>query len=179
MPSRDSSTIYTMNGVEGHVRSMEYPYGYIGSYTPRYDINSILSKILVEEGQAEAGNFPHNIAKHFWIREGQNDGDSWMACGQLTNGNYFFYTGGCDYTGFDCQGGMDLWVSASWKNIIEHAMTEEQYRLYIIQSTIGEVKEDEDTVCGVCMIRLAKMPNTFTKDGRLCEDCYWKLHAKK
>ena len=116
------------------VGGMWYPYGYIEEstegYYSHYNLDAIRRPILVEPEQAPAGDFPHNIQEHFWIRLGENDGDSWISCGVLTNGNYFLFTGSCDYTGFDCQGGMNLWVSSSWQNIVDHGMGETIYRYY-------------------------------------------------
>ncbi len=134
-----SYTIRKMNGVEYLRRSMAYPYGCIGDEWMGYRLEDIRRSIPVEGEQADAGDFPKNIQEHFWIRPGENDGDSWMACGVLTNGNYFFYTGGCDYTGFDCQGGMSLWVSNSWQSIVDHAMSRGDYALYESQTAVPPV----------------------------------------
>lgn len=41
--------------------------------------------------------------------EGENDGASWHWIVRLTNGKWAYVTGGCDYTGWDCQSGCD-WV---------------------------------------------------------------------
>ncbi len=112
---------------------MGYPYRFIGP-EDGYTLESIRRGILVEKEESAAGDFPHTIREHFWIRGGEHDGDSWISCGELDNGNYFFYTASCDYTGFDCQGGMNLWVSSSWKNIIDHAMPEGHYKLYLEQT---------------------------------------------
>ncbi len=138
-----------MEDIEDMLDAMEYPYSCIGPENESdcwgYGIDEIRREILIEEEEADAGDFPHNIAEHFWIREGCHDGDEWMACGLLTNGNYFFYTGGCDYTGFDCQGFMQLWVSESWKNIVDHAMTEKEYNLYVEQTEDPCEDSDEDS----------------------------------
>jgi len=107
---------------------MEYPYSFIGSY---YEVSEILRPIPVDIEQADAGTFPSNIREHLWIEEGENDGRPWKALGRLENGNYFFYTASCDYTGFDCQGMMRLWVSHTFDNILFHAMTEEERSAYL------------------------------------------------
>jgi hypothetical protein len=137
-------------------------------------LDDIRRQILVEKEQAEAGDFPHNIQEHFWVRGGENDGDSWLATGQLTTGAYFFYSGGCDYTGFDCQGGMSLWISNSWENIIDHAMTEGEYELYIHQNE----PQEEPELCPKCQTDPATMPNEFDDEcERICADCFWDLDA--
>lgn len=133
-----SYTIRKMNGVEHARPCMDYPYGYIRDEDEwcEYPLKDILRSIPVEGEQADAGDFPKNIQEHFWIRPGQNEGDSWLSCGVLSNGNYFFYTGGCDYTGFGCQGGMNLWVSSEWQNIVDHAMSQSEYELYEDQTKV-------------------------------------------
>lgn len=120
-----------MKDVEKYVKDMEYPYGCIGAkWLTGYNVDEILVDICMETEVPEPGDFPHNIQEHYWIRPGENDGDDWISFGKLTNGSYFLYTGGCDYTGFDCQGGMKLWVTKDHKMIIDHAMDEKIYRLY-------------------------------------------------
>ena len=105
---------------------MEYPY----SWVPEYGVPNIQRPLLVEADIADAGSFPETIQSHLWIRPGQKEGDDWKAIGQLTNGAYFFYRGGCDYTGFDCQGGMDLWVTYNWQNLLDYVLDEETFRLF-------------------------------------------------
>jgi hypothetical protein len=144
--SRDS-TIRKMKGVFHARKCLAYPFSYIGrdDYGCDYALEQIRRDILVEKEEDKAGEgcFPHNIQEFFWIRPGCNEGDSWVACGVLVHGSYFFFTGGCDYTGFDCQGGMNLWVSNSWKNIVEHAMPQGLYDLYVDQTEVPP-KEGEE-----------------------------------
>lgn len=106
---------------------IEYPYSFIPEL---YNVQDILRTIPTEDTQADAGTFPSNIQKHYWIVEGENDGDEWKSLGKLKNGNYFFFTAACDYTGFDCQGWMRLWVSKSFQTILDHAMSKEDRRQY-------------------------------------------------
>ena len=46
------------------------------------------------------------------------------------NGKYAFYTAWCDYTGFDCQGGMKLYISSNINVLIKMAMDEKQRTKY-------------------------------------------------
>ena len=113
---------------------MEYPYDCIEDECCGYTIKDIQRPILVDEELADAGDFPKNIAEHFWVSEGNNDTAPWHSIGVLTNGNYFYYTASCDYTGFDCQGEMRLFVSSSYANLIEHALDQEVYRKYLAET---------------------------------------------
>lgn len=166
----------TMEDIETAVKGMYYPYFYV-SDSDSYSLENIQKPILSEtpEEVADVGTFPANIREHFWVREGENDGDSWLAVGQLTNDAYFFFTGGCDYTGFDCQGGMCLWVSKSLKNIIEHGMTNEEYDLYMSQTI--PYSKGGCAYCGDSPGEL--MPNDMNDDGDLCADCFWEEDAKR
>lgn len=173
---------------------MQYPLSYIveeeeNSYG--YDLKNIQREILVEseEEQASAGTFPKNIKEYFWVRCGENDGDDWIACGLLENGAYFLFEGGCDYTGFDCQGHMCLWVSKKWENIIDHAMSEKTYSLYLKLDEVDEAhrgtrynpEQEEDYEefrgwCAHCKEEYGTMYNDVSDEGGyLCADCFWDL----
>lgn len=185
-----SSVIRKMNGVRHALPCMRYPYSYVGQdeYGCDYALDDILRHIPVVTEQADAGDFPSNITEHFWIRPGRNEGDSWISCGVLSNGNYFFYTGGCDYTGFDCQGGMSLWVASSWQIIVDHAMSEAQYDLYVEQTAVPpsegeapwpELTEEEfwaerrrQIRCYECGEKGATVEMPYMDGEMLCQSCY-------
>lgn len=129
---------------------LEYPFSCISqptdqSYDYGYSYETIRRAIVVEtpEEQADGSGFPHNIKEYFWVQEGENEGDEWLALGQLENGAFFYFTGCCDYTGFDCQGDMRLWVSNSFQNILEHAMEPWHYEKYLKQ-TDDEVRYTDE-----------------------------------
>lgn len=50
--------------------------------------------------------------------EGCNDGDSWLAVGKLKDGNYFFLSAWCDYTGWDCQSGGDCETAGTLEDLV-------------------------------------------------------------
>ncbi len=170
---------------------MSYPYGYINDeYETRYNLENIRRHIFIEkkEESAEVGDFPKNIRRHFWVSCGERDERPWISCGQLNNDAYFFYTGSCDYTGFDCQGGMRLYVSKKWENIVDHAMTQGDYEEYKgIDSPAEDEHQDEEYqeegeergICVHCKEVPATMTNDLTDDdGDLCADCFWDLDAE-
>jgi hypothetical protein len=125
--------------LEEVAKCLEYPFSYITPasqdlYNYGYSYESIHRPIVVEtpEEQADGSGFPHNIKEYYWVQEGENDGDEWIALGKLENGAFFYFTASCDYTGFDCQGGMNLWVSNSFKNILDHAMAPRDREKFLV-----------------------------------------------
>jgi hypothetical protein len=58
------------------------------------------------------------VAEVIAADEGQNDGDSWVMVGRLTDGRFFFLSAWCDYTGWDCQSGGDVQVADTLENLI-------------------------------------------------------------
>ena len=66
------------------------------------------------------------------LDEGQNDGDSWLLYGKLADGNYFFLSAWCDYTGWDCQAGGDSTMSHSKEDLERFSMSDkDRERLHI------------------------------------------------
>lgn len=64
---------------------------------------------------------PRDIIDVYWYMEGKNDESPWYFIGSIKCKNkkkYIYYTAWCDYTGFDCQGGMKMYVSKSLTKII-------------------------------------------------------------
>jgi hypothetical protein len=110
---------------------LEYPFLYLSEYrhTPRQIIGE-----PTEEN--EIPYFPECISHYYWIHQGINDEDAWRALFQYYDKNtnsyrYGFYLGECDYTGFDCQGSMNLYVSDRYEVLIERALGDHDYLLYI------------------------------------------------
>lgn len=62
------------------------------------------------------------------IAPGDNDGDSWVICGELGDGRHFVLRAWCDYTGWDCQAGGDAEVAATRDEIIRFGCTEDDRR---------------------------------------------------
>jgi hypothetical protein len=66
--------------------------------------------------------FPRDIISVYWYREGENDEESWEFIGKIkykNNFRYVYYSAWCDYTGFDCMGGMKLYFSKSMKKLFD------------------------------------------------------------
>jgi hypothetical protein len=110
--------------------ALEYPFSFIkdsevAGWCADYEVNEFAEGLIGEE-KCEPGNFPNNIAEFYWIFEGHNDEEAWKVLCRLDNGNYALYLAWCDYTGFDCQGGMKLIVSKDMERLFYEGMTEQQ-----------------------------------------------------
>lgn len=70
--------------------------------------------------------------KVYYYREGENDGENWTFLVKHTNGYYIFFDAGCDYTGFDCQGGGSITYSLEGQKMWELGLTDE-YRNIILR----------------------------------------------
>ena len=110
--------------------AFSYPFSCIscgeeGSWCATYDTDDFCEGLLGEEDTDHScGKFPDNIVEFYWLHEGHNDEDKWECLCKLDNGNYAYYTAWCDYTGFDCQGGMKIIISADLKRLFYEGLTE-------------------------------------------------------
>lgn len=111
-----------------NIESLDYPYFYLEEY-------DLTPKQMIGEPIEESIDFPSCINHYYWIYEGQNDEFPWRSLFRYVDKygkeRYGFYLGECDYTGFDCQGSMRLYVSDRFDIIIEKALTDQDYKLYI------------------------------------------------
>ncbi len=116
--------------VEDHLESLEYPYSFLRNGEYDRTVNPI-------PGQAEEdiGTFPDNVTHYYWIHEGENDEEPWLALCRLTNDVFVFYKGECDYTGFDCQGHMKIYASRDPNILSKYAMTSEDYSKYMKETS--------------------------------------------
>jgi hypothetical protein len=109
--------------------NLNYPFSFIGRSEDKnalYVAKDFIRPIPTDKTQSDPGNFPNNITEYYWIREGENDGDSWELMCKLDNDCYVFYSASCDYTGFDCQGGMKAYISKDKNAIFYMGMNEEE-----------------------------------------------------
>jgi hypothetical protein len=95
-------------------KALEYPFSFINSNDIYYKPSEICTG-LVDEEPIDIGDFPNNINEYYWIHEGTNDEENWHLLCKVTAADgkdaYVYYTAGCDYTGFDCQGDMKIYIS--------------------------------------------------------------------
>jgi hypothetical protein len=111
--------------------SLKYPYSYLHEY-------DLTPQKIIGESSEENIDFPSCINHYYWIYEGVNDEVPWRTLFNYLDKNrktrYGFYIGECDYTGFDCRGSMRLYVSDNLDVLIQKAFTNEDYRLYILET---------------------------------------------
>ncbi len=107
-------------------KDLEYPFSHVGSGRYR-----TAHKSIPGQNSVDVGDFPDNIEHYYWIRPGCNDVAPWMTLCRLTNGAYVFYKGECSYTGFSCQGDMELYSSMDPAILITYAMSISDYNDYI------------------------------------------------
>jgi len=108
------------------------PFSHINdTYYQKYHVYNMFTPLI---GQPETylygKNFHKNIKYFIWCEEGQNDEKPWLLLCQLRNGKYAYYTAYCDNTGFDCQGGMALYIASTPEILVEMAMTDAERAKY-------------------------------------------------
>lgn len=107
-----------------NLKALEYPLSFIND--KYYSLESICTG-LIEEEPIEPGDFPNNIVEYYWIHEGENDGmgddGTWhLLCKVMAEDlveAYVYYTASCDYTGFDCQGSMRMYISQNASALLD------------------------------------------------------------
>ncbi len=118
------------------MKDFAYPFSFMkgGSYhhaTSSYDLNLIAltmfdSNFKSEEIDLSDVEIPRDILKVYWYKAGVNDELPWYFLGKIKykdTHRYVFYIGECDYTGFDCQGYMKLYISKHFSRILSLAVT--------------------------------------------------------
>ncbi len=112
---------------------LNHPYSYLNDY-------DLTPKIMIGESQEDRIDFPKCVIHYYWIHRGTNDEDAWRALFRYVDIfnkiRYGFYKGECDYTGFDCQGDMELYVSDNYDILINKALSDRDYNLYIRETSL-------------------------------------------
>jgi hypothetical protein len=113
------------------IHTLDYPFEFIrtGEYDRRV-------KEIPGQPIEDIGNFPDNIAHYYWISPGENDEKPWLTLCCLDNGIYVFYKGECDYTGFDCQGNMEIYASRDVTILLHYGMTRDEYEKYVHETNL-------------------------------------------
>lgn len=142
---------------------LEEPFSFVREY--QLKATKIPGEELSRPWDEDFSTFPNDIEHFFWVQEGQHDGDPWKClvriedgwAGENHLGTFAYFEAGCDYTGFDCQGFIKVWVSGSYSSLIKFAMDELTYQTYIQETTPINVC---DNSCKNCLFY-----------GFPCQDC--------
>jgi hypothetical protein len=117
-------------------KKFKYPFKFINKDYDEYLIKNIImpmhnDKLILEKISISAlKHFTKNIVDVYWYKEGIPDELPWYFVGRIKYKNthrYVFYIGESDYTGFDCQGSMKLYVSKSFTRILNNAIPQKLY----------------------------------------------------
>ena len=65
-----------------------------------------------------------DIEKVLAMFQGENDGASWAWIAKLKNDKYAYLQGGCDYTGWYCQSGLDVYVVDSLELALQESKSQ-------------------------------------------------------
>lgn len=107
-------------------KMFEYPFSYFDQTTvkvvpPGATLKGPTPKSIQNE-------FPRCITKVYYFVQGWNDGLAWQILAQLVDCCgyvvYSYFHAWCDYTGFDCQCGMNLYLANSLEEVVLFGMNE-------------------------------------------------------
>lgn len=67
-----------------------------------------------------------DVAEIIAAVNGENDGADWLGLFLLKDGRYLVASGGCDYTGWDCQAGNQLLACATLDDAMQYGLSESE-----------------------------------------------------
>lgn len=120
-------------------RKMDTPFMFIHKQFD-YPVESIYRQLMTQSAidlGTFPNTFPNTISEYYWIQEGQPTLSPWIALGKLNSGTYFYYVASCtDKDGYFFKnkkvcGIMHLWLSNSYSDLINWAMSGPDYELYL------------------------------------------------
>lgn len=120
------------------LRDFKYPLAY---YTEENYRNIPTVDLNRQDNDNSCKNFPHNISKVIAKRPGENDGAAWILVGQLENNSFFYFHAWCDYTGFDCKGGITLHICDDYDLLINNALSDKEIK--ILFGNYDETSDEE------------------------------------
>jgi len=109
-------------------KAFKYPFSFINDNTYKLiNITFIMfnNNFKAEDIDLSLINFPKDIVKVYYYEKGINDKKPWQFIGKIKYEDtykFIYYIGECDYTGFDCQGFMKLYISKSLNKILNYAV---------------------------------------------------------
>jgi hypothetical protein len=136
---RDTNYRIGINKFKPIKKWYKYPFSVINNDNNDYKLENIFTSIPGQKQKLkDLGDFPNNIEEFIWGQKGKNDEEDWFLLCKLDNNNYVYFHAWCDYTGFECQGGMKVYVSKKLNNLINYAMSNQEYDLYIKTSKLNK-----------------------------------------
>lgn len=124
-------------------KAFEYPFSFLntGNKDKRYELKNIIKMMFNKNMKPEKMNinkfyFPKNIIEVFWFEKGIPDEKPWQfigIAGYKNKKKFVYYIADSDYTGFDCQGDMKLYVSRSLRRLLRKAVPADLIEIKEIQ----------------------------------------------
>lgn len=65
-----------------------------------------------------------DVAEIIAAVNGENDGPDWIGVFRLKDGRFLCASGGCDYTGWDCQAGNNLFVASTLGELMQYGLSD-------------------------------------------------------
>ena len=125
-------------------QAFKYPFSFMNKeYDERYSLQKISMTMFGTDMKAEKidlnhVNFPDDIKEVYYYKKGKNEVSPWYFVGKISYKDaslYVYYEGQCDYTGFDCQGSMKLYISEHFDRIIWMAVPDKMRHNLIRKTT--------------------------------------------
>jgi hypothetical protein len=124
--------------MEKFYNAFNYPFGFINYGRSDYNIENFTvamfdNNLKSENIDIKSINFPNDIIDVYWYEKGKNDYKPWEFVGKLKYKDsyyYVYYIANCDYTGFDCQGDMKMYISEYLSRILNNAIPHNKLHNY-------------------------------------------------
>lgn len=117
--------------MEHFYNAFEYPFGFINCrgisdyHTEDFTVTMFDNNLKSENIDIKSIIFPNDIIDVYWYEEGKNDEEPWQFIGKIKYKDshcYVYFIANCDYTGFDCQGEMKMYISEYLSRILNNAV---------------------------------------------------------
>lgn len=76
-----------------------------------------------------------DVAEILAAVNGENDGSDWLGLFLLKDGRYLVASGGCDYTGWDCQASNYMAVAHTLEDVLHFGLTSSERERLGLEST--------------------------------------------
>lgn len=91
------------------------------------NVSKAVHKAPPESGVSDAEFTRADVAEIIAAVNGDNDGPDWLGLFRLKDGRVVVASGGCDYTGWDCQAGNSLIACASLADAIQYGLSPQEW----------------------------------------------------